>query len=160
MEVVIIVAVAANGVIGADGSIPWHYPEDLRRFKRLTTGHPVIMGRRTYESILADLGEPLPDRTNIVLTTSDIEAPSTVRPVTSVDAALAAARDQSAERVFVAGGESVYEAFLPLADRMERTELHEDYTGDTSFPEWDTTQWTVTERETREDLDFVSYERV
>lgn len=160
MEVVIIVAVAANGVIGADGSIPWHYPEDLRRFKRLTTGHPVIMGRRTYESILSDLGEPLPDRTNIVLTTNDIEAPSNVCPASSVDAALDRARDQGAKRVFVAGGESVYEQFLPLADRMERTELHGAYSGDTSFPEWDPSQWTVTDREEREEFDFVTYERV
>jgi dihydrofolate reductase len=159
MEVVIIVAVAANGVIGADGSIPWHYSEDLRRFKRLTTGHSVIMGRRTYESILADLGEPLPDRTSIVLTTTDIDAPKEVYPVESVDDALQTAREQATETVFVAGGESVYEQFLPLADRMERTELHEAYTGDTHFPEWESEQWTVTARTAREDFDFVTYER-
>lgn len=159
MEVVIIVAVAKNGVIGAEGSIPWHYSEDLRRFKRLTTGHPVIMGRRTYESILRDLGEPLPDRTSIVLTTSEIEAPSDVYPVDSVAAALEVARNQSAETAFVAGGESVYEQFLARTDRMERTELHDAYSGDTYFPEWDDEHWTVTARDSREDFDFVTYVR-
>lgn len=159
MEVVIIVAVAGNGVIGADGSIPWHYPADLRRFKRLTTGHPVIMGRRTYEGILETLGEPLPDRTSIVLTRQDLETPGSVIPVGSVDAALTAAGATGADRTFVAGGATVYEQFLDQADRMERTELHDSYEGDTEFPEWDREAWQEVSRESHDEFDFVTYVR-
>lgn len=159
MEVVLIVAVAANGVIGADGSIPWHYSADLRRFKRLTTGHPVIMGRRTYESILETLGEPLPERTSVVLTTQELETPDDVVTVDSIDAALAAARETGADTTFVAGGATVYEQFLDRADRMERTELHEAYEGDTQFPEWAPEDWKEVSRESHEEFDFVTYVR-
>jgi dihydrofolate reductase len=159
MEVVIIVAVAENGVIGADGSIPWHFSADLRRFKRLTTGHPVIMGRRTYEGILETLGEPLPDRTSIVLTHQDLETPQGVVTVDSVEAALAAAREMGAETAFVAGGATVYEQFLSHADRLERTEVHGSYDGDTEFPEWDAEQWEEVTREEHEAFDFVTYVR-
>lgn len=159
MEVVIIVAVGANGVIGADGSIPWHYSADLRRFKRLTTGHPVIMGRRTYESIVETLGEPLPERTSIVLTTQDLETPETVRTVGSVQAALATARKTGADRTFVAGGATVYEQFLEHADRMERTELHDSYEGDTEFPAWNRADWQEVSRESYDEFDFVTYVR-
>lgn len=159
MEVVIIVAVAANGVIGADGSIPWHYSEDLRRFKRLTTGHPVIMGRRTFEGILETLGEPLPERTSIVLTTEDLETPEGVVAVDGIDAALASARETGAERTFVAGGATVYEQLLEHADRMERTELHDTFEGDTVFPEWSRDEWEELTRERHDEFDFVTYVR-
>ncbi|MFB6111918.1 MAG: dihydrofolate reductase [Halobacteriaceae archaeon] len=159
MELVIIAAVAANGVIGADGEIPWHIPADLKRFQRLTTGHPVIMGRRTYESILADLGEPLPDRTSVVLTTTDIAERERVVPVDTVASALEAARSRNAETAFVAGGAQVYAAFLPRADRLELTELHDAYDGDTRFPDRDPTAWTEVARDSHGDFDFVTYER-
>lgn len=159
MEVVIIVAVAANGVIGADGSIPWHHPADLRRFKRLTTGYPVIMGRRTYEGILETLGEPLPERTSIVLTTQELETPEGVVTVDNIDAALATARETGADRIFVAGGATVYEQFLERADRMERTELHDAFDGDTEFPEWTRDDWQEVTREAHDEFDFVTYVR-
>lgn len=159
MEVVIIAAVADNGVIGADGEIPWYLPEDLRRFKRLTTGNPVLMGRRTYESILADLGEPLPDRTSIVLTSQDLDTPPGVRTARSLEEALELARAIGDDVVFVAGGASVYEQLLPRADRLELTEVHDAYEGDTRFPEWDPSEWRELSRESHDSFDFVTYER-
>jgi dihydrofolate reductase len=160
MEVVIIAAVAANGVIGADGEIPWYLPEDLRRFKRLTTGNPVVMGRRTYESILADLGEPLPDRTSIVLTRGDLDTPDGVRTAGDLDAALDLAREIGDDVVFVAGGATVYEQVLPRANRLELTELADAYDGDTRFPDWDPEAWRERNRESHDGFDFVTYERV
>lgn len=159
MEVVLIAAVAANGVIGRDGEIPWHYRADLQRFKRLTTGHPVIMGRVTYEGIRADLGGPLPERTNIVLTSKDLDVEADVITVRDVDAALEAARETGSSTVYVAGGESVYRALLPEADRLELTELQDAYEGDTHFPEWDRSAWVERDRDTHEAFDFVTYER-
>lgn len=152
-------AVAANGVIGADGEIPWHLPADLRRFKRLTTGHPVVMGRRTHESILADLGEPLPDRTSVVLTTTGVEGSPRVVAVDSVEAAMDAARATGSSVVFVAGGQTVYEQFLPRADRLELTELHDAHEGDTHFPELDPATWRERDREHHDAFDFVTYVR-
>jgi dihydrofolate reductase len=159
-EVVIVAAVARNGVIGADGEMPWHYPADLQRFKRLTTGHPVVMGRRTYESIAAALGGPLPDRTTVVLSTRALELPEGAVLAGSVEEALALAADApGGETVFVAGGATVYEQLLDRADRMELTEIPEAPDGDTRFPEWDADRWVETGRETEGELRFVSYER-
>ncbi|MFC6836089.1 dihydrofolate reductase [Halomarina ordinaria] len=161
-EVALVAAVAANGVIGADGEMPWHYPEDLKHFKRLTTGHPVVMGRRTYESIVADLGGPLPDRTNVVLSTRDLDLPEGAVSADSVEAALATAReavDGDEDVVFVVGGATVYEQLLPLADRQYLTELPEAYDGDTYYPAWDREAWVEVDREERDGLAFVAYER-
>ncbi|WP_348609252.1 dihydrofolate reductase [Halobaculum rarum] len=162
-RVSLIAAVAANGVIGADGGMPWHFPADMRHFKETTTGHPVIMGRRTYESIASDIGGPLPDRTNVVLSRSSPDLPENVIVVESVEEALAAARTDAAERgvgtVYVAGGGAVYEQFLPLADELVLTEVHESYVGDTTFPEFDPDEWREVERDERDDFDFVVYER-
>lgn len=161
LEIVLIAAVAANGVIGHDGEMPWNLPADLRRFKTLTTGHPVVMGRRTFESIVRDLSSPLPDRTNIVLTSRDaLDHPGDgeVVVVGSVDAALeaAAGRDDVA---FVAGGGTVYEQFLPIADRLELTELTETVVGDTWFPPIDEERWREVAREDHDGFVFVTYER-
>ncbi|MFC7096015.1 dihydrofolate reductase [Halobaculum marinum] len=163
IRVALVAAVAANGVIGADGGMPWHFPADLRHFKETTTGHPVIMGRKTYESIAADIGGPLPGRANIVLSRSEPDLPEDVVVADSVEAALRAARDAAAERgvdtVYVAGGGAVYEQFLPLADRLVLTEIHESYDGDTSFPEFDAAAWRERARESHAEFDFVTYER-
>jgi len=159
MEVVLIAAVAANGVIGRDGEIPWHHPADLKRFKRLTTGHPVIMGRVTYEGIRADLGGPLPDRTNIVLTRGDLAGEDDVVVADGIEAAMAAAAETGRDTVFVAGGAAVYRAFLPRADRLELTELTAAHEGDTYFPEWDRGEWVERSRESHEAFDFVTYVR-
>lgn len=162
--ITLIAAVAANGVIGVDGGMPWHLPADLRRFKRLTMGNPVIMGRRTYESIAAELDGPLPGRMNIVLSRSDPTLHEGTVVVDSVDAAVAEARaaielDDGAEEIFVVGGASVYEQLLPRADRLVLTELEAAYEGDTRFPAFDEEQWVETYRENHEAFAFVEYER-
>jgi len=159
IEIALIAAVAENGVIGVDSGMPWHYPADLAHFKETTMGHPVILGRRTYESIAGRLDGPLPGRTNIVLTRSGVDAPDEVIQVASVDAAVEAAVETGSETAFVAGGATVYEAFLPQADRIVITEVPESPDGDTYFPEWDREAWTEVARESDGELSFVTYER-
>ena len=161
VEVVLIAAVAENGVIGDDGGMPWHYPADLRRFKELTTGHPVVLGRKTYESIVSDLGGPLPGRTNVVLSTRDLDLPDGAVPAGSIEAAMEAARAApGGETVYVAGGATVYEQFLPRADRLELTEIPESPEGDTRFPDRSREEWREVSREEADGLSFVTYERV
>jgi dihydrofolate reductase len=161
-EIVLVAAVAENGVIGRDGGMPWHCPADLRQFKETTTGHPVIMGRRTYDSIAADVGGPLPDRTSIVLTRDpeSLSVPEEVVVVDGVEPALsaAAARDSV---VYVVGGATVYEAFLPRADRLRLTRIPTSPDGDTRFPDWDADAWRETVREPLGDdgPELVEYER-
>lgn len=158
--VVLVAAVGENGVIGADGGMPWHYPADLAHFKKTTTGHPVVMGRRTYESIAADLGGPLPGRTNVVLSTRDLDLPDGAVQARSLDDALERAADApGGGTVYVVGGATVYEQFLARADRMVLTEVPETPDGDTYFPEWDRDAWRETERVADGDLAFVTYER-
>jgi len=147
MELAIIVAVAENGVIGADGEMPWHYPADLQQFKRETTGHPVILGRRTFETIAGRLGGPLPDRTNIVLTRSDPDVPEGVVVADGIEAALSAARETGTETAYVVGGQTVYEQFLPRADRLLLTRIPEAPEGDTYWPGHDEDRWVETDRE-------------
>lgn len=131
MRVSLIVAVAENGVIGRDNRLPWRIPDDLRHFKALTMGKPVIMGRRTHQSI----GRPLPGRLNIVLSRDPaFQAPGVCR-VGSVEAALAAAdRPGWGEEAMVIGGAEIYRLFLPLADRLYLTEVHRRVEGDARFP--------------------------
>ncbi|PSQ32421.1 dihydrofolate reductase [Halobacteriales archaeon SW_10_68_16] len=158
MEVAIIVAVAKNGVIGADGEMPWYYPADLQHFKRETTGHPVILGRTTFEAIADRLGGPLPDRTNVVLSGSDPDVPEGVVVAEGIEAALAAARETGADTAYVVGGATVYEQFLPRADRLLVTRVPESVEGDTYWPGHDADRWVETGRESiGEDLEVVTY---
>ncbi|WP_224449541.1 dihydrofolate reductase [Haloprofundus salilacus] len=188
MELALIAAVADNGVIGVDGDMPWHYPEDLQHFKETTTGHPVIMGRRTYESIARQLDGPLPGRTNVVLSRGEMDLPEGAVHADSIDAALTAAREAVDERdavggdgdgesdegdgreedaegdgndgtVFVVGGATVYEQFIPCADRLVLTKIHESVEGDTEFPTFDRDSWVEVERDERGEFDFVEYRR-
>lgn len=154
MDITIIVAIAKNGVIGKNGSIPWHYPEDLAHFKETTTGHPVIMGRRTFDGIFDRLGHPLPDRVNIVLSKSRTEFPDGVLHATTIDEALniAEKNTQKQERVFVIGGQSVYDHFMSLADQMIITRIPEKYGGDTQFPSWDPDEWKKRNEKELDDL--------
>jgi dihydrofolate reductase len=137
----LIAAVAANGVIGRDNDLPWHLPDDLKHFKELTTGHTVIVGRRTYESV----GKPLPNRRWIVLTHRPDYAPPGVEVAPDLDAALALARGEA--EVFVAGGGDVFRDALPRADRMYLTHIAADIPGDVVFPAFDAAAWTVVEEE-------------
>ena len=158
--ITLIAAVADNGIIGRDGEMPWHLPEDLTHFKATTMGHPVIMGRRTYESISSAVGGPLPGRTNIVLSRSSPEVPEAVIVAESLDDALKAAEAAGeTERVYIIGGATVYEQFLPQADQLILTELEDSYEGDTMFPEWDRSAWIEADRDQREGFAFVTYER-
>ncbi|WP_318569477.1 dihydrofolate reductase [Salinigranum marinum] len=160
---VLVAAVAENRVIGRGGEMPWHLPADLRHFKETTTGHPVVMGRRTYDSIAAQLDGPLPERHSVVLSSRDLDLPEGATVVDSVDAARRAAGRAAArmgvDTVYVVGGETVYEQFLPLADGLVLTELHDAYEGDTVFPVYDPGEWIEVDRDPHDGFDFVSYER-
>ncbi|MBD3730857.1 MAG: dihydrofolate reductase [Sphingomonadales bacterium] len=144
-----IYARAANGVIGMDGALPWHIPADLKRFKALTMGadglgRPMIMGRKTFESF----GKPLPGRRHVVLTRdADWSAPGAEVVRTPGEALACAARDNPAGEASVVGGAQVYGLLLPLCARVELTEIHADYPGDTHLPALDMAEWDVILRE-------------
>jgi dihydrofolate reductase len=158
----IIAAISENRVIGRDGGLPWHLPADLKRFKRLTTGRTVIMGRRTLDSIG---GRPLPERRAIIVTRNrDLTVPGATVVHTIEDAIAAAPDDQE---VFVLGGGEIYRVALPHTDRMELTIVHAEFEGDTFFPEFDERDWQVVEDERHEPdnrhayaFSFRTYERV
>jgi dihydrofolate reductase len=137
----LIVAAAANDVIGVDNRLPWHLPQDLRRFRAITLGKPIVMGRRTHESI----GRPLPGRRNIVLSRRPGYAAEGCEAVAGLDAALALAGD--AEEVMVIGGAALYREALPLAGRIYLTRLHRAFVGDTRFPSLDNADWRAVQRE-------------
>lgn len=141
----IVVAAAENGVIGRANRLPWHLPEDLAHFKRLTFGHPVVMGRRTYESILAALGRPLPGRTSIVLTRTPDRAPAGAHAVGSLERAIEAAA--GAPELFVIGGAEVYRLALARADRVYLTRIDARFDGDATFPPLDRARWREAWRE-------------
>ena len=148
MKIIIIAAIADNGVIGNAGQIPWHISDDLKRFKQLTMGHPVIMGRKTFDSI----GKPLPGRRNIILTRqpgSDHFA--------SLEAALKSCGD---ETVFIIGGAEVYRTALPVADTLLLTHVKHPGGGDTKFPDYDRSQWKEIRREESPACTYVEYERL
>jgi dihydrofolate reductase len=160
--IAIIAAVAENGVIGSQNSLPWYLPADLKHFAKVTKPHTVIMGRKTYESIVARLGQPLPERHNVVLTQqTNFEAPGVV-VVSSVEQALA----QAGEKKFVIGGEQIYKLFMPYAEKLYLTEVKANIAGDAKFPDYNQTEWQETARENCErdeknhyDYSFVIYER-
>ena len=163
VEVALIAAVAANGVIGREGAMPWHLPADLRRFKEITVGHPVVMGRRTFESISDALGGPLPERTNIILSRRLEAAPAGTQLAGSVDAAMRLARDDARSRgvhtVFIIGGAAVYDQTIDAADRLLLTELERSVDGDRHFPDVDPAEWVEVEREQHDGFSFVEYRR-
>lgn len=154
----LIAAVARNRAIGKDNALLVHLPQDLPRFKRLTLGSPIIMGRKTWESI----GRPLPGRRNIVLTRNAQRHAAGAETAPSFAAALALVQD--AARVFVIGGEQVYAEALPLADELHLTEIHADFAADAFFPEWPRSDFDEMAREPQGDaaglkFDFVTYHR-
>lgn len=158
----LLVAVARNGVIGRDNKLPWHLPADLKRFKQLSVGKPVIMGRKTYDSIIVQLGKALPDRKNIVVTrNADFKAPG-CEVATSIDEAIRLAGD--AQEVVVIGGGQIFEETLPIADRVYMTWVKADVPGDAYFPEVDWSKWRVSFREDHPEgkelpFEYVNYER-
>lgn len=153
-RVVMVAAVADNGVIGLGGDIPWSLPEDLKHFRATTTGNTVVMGRVTYESI----GHPLPYRTNIVVTRQDGWSADGVFVAGTVEDAVAMAQDFDGD-VMVIGGAQIYAAAMHLADVQVLTEVHRAPEGDTHYPEFDRSDWTETRREPHDGYEFVWLER-
>ena len=142
MRVSIVVAAARNGVIGRDGEIPWRLPDDQRFFKTVTTGHCVVMGRKTFEG----LARPLPDRRNYVLTRGPGPGIPGVEVFRDLASAIASARENGEHECFIAGGEDVYREALELADRVYLTRVEAEPEGDTHFPAIDEARWRLVER--------------
>tara|TARA_B110000459_G_scaffold156163_1_gene170783 strand:- start:98 stop:601 length:504 start_codon:yes stop_codon:yes gene_type:complete len=141
MKMSLIVAVSRNGVIGLDNQLPWHLPDDLQYFKSVTMGKPLVMGRKTYDSI----GRPLPGRTNIVITRDASWSAPGVKAATTLDDALSLASkacvDTGADEVMVIGGEQIYRMTITVADRLYVTEVDAEIAGDAFFPTIDPQQW-------------------
>lgn len=162
MTISIIAALASNNVIGRGNRMPWHLSADLKRFKALTMGHHLIMGRKTFESI----GRPLPGRTTIVVSRQGDFCASDVIVAASIDNALDVARGDG--EIFIAGGAHVYEQMIHRADRMYLTRVHAEVEGDALFPDFDdVTEWSLVDSEHHEPDDknplpysFLTYERV
>ena len=145
MRIALVAAVSRNGIIGKDNALPWHLPADLRHFRRLTLGKPVLMGRRTYESI----GHPLPDRINIVVSrTPGYRAPGCIvvdSLEAGIEAGIAAAGD--GEELMIIGGAALYRAALPLAERLYLTRIEADVEGDVRFVDYEAAEWEEVARE-------------
>ena len=153
-SVVLVAAVADNGVIGSGGELPWHLPDDLAHFKRVTTGNVVIMGRKTFESI----GRPLPRRTNIVVSRQPGWAAEGVLSAASLTEALELAEQHDGDAMVI-GGAQIYALALPFADEQVLTEVHLEPEGDVLYPSFDREEWEETRRESGEGCDYVWLER-
>lgn len=142
-SITLVAAIGRNGVIGNEGGMPWHLPADLAHFKQITMDHPIVMGRKTFESI----GRALPGRRNLVLSRSGGgDGLDGVERFDSLDSALAACADQ---HLMVIGGGNLYRQTLPLAQRMELTMIDAEPDGDTRFPDWSRQQWHLTSMQAR-----------
>lgn len=156
---------AENRCIGKDNDLPWHIPEDLKRFKTITMGKPIIMGRKTFESIVARLGKPLPGRANIVVSRIGFTAEgATVCP--DIESAIQTAKDIAAkeelDEIFIGGGAQLYNLALPLTNRLYLTEVHQSVEGDAFFPAINKEDWQETEAEHFNDspaFSFLTLER-
>ena len=161
LRICIIAALAANRVIGKNNALPWRLPADLKHFRGLTMGHPVLMGRKTHESI----GKALPGRRNLVISRDPSYSAPGCEVLHSLDAAVAAC--SGAQEIFVIGGAQLYREALPRAQRLEFTEIHAEFEGDAVFPEFPMEAWRQTGREIHRDeagvpfrYDFARYERI
>ncbi|GIU68762.1 MAG: dihydrofolate reductase [Candidatus Pacearchaeota archaeon] len=157
-EVIIIAAVANNNVIGHEGKIPWNIKEDLKRFRQLTLGYPVIMGRKTYESI-PEKNRPLEGRINIVVSRT-LERDFSGNPiiVNSLYEAVRKAKSIS-NVVYIAGGGEIYKQSMDLANKLEITRIYKDFFGDVFFPEIDERLWEIIKIERHNDYSFITYKR-
>lgn len=151
MELAVIAAVARNGVIGQNNQLPWRLPEDLSRFKALTMGHHIIMGRKTYES----LGRLLPGRTTVIVSRNPDYAVGGAIVVSSLEQALGACRGD--DQPFMIGGAELYKQALPLAQRLYLTRIEQDYEGDAWFPEYDATEWKEIARQSHTSVTGLAY---
>lgn len=162
MKISLISAVAQNGVIGKENDLPWYLPDDFAYFKRKTSQHPIIMGRKSLDA----LGKPLPNRTNIVLTRNPDFQFEGVTVLHTLDDAIAAAKAVNDQEIFVIGGSEIYAMALPVATTLYLTEIHKAYDGDASFPAFNKADWIETSRQDHPaddrhetSFDFVVYER-
>lgn len=135
MQICIIAAIAENGIIGRKGDLPWYMPEDLKRFRALTTGHHILMGRKTWQSI----GKPLPDRQSVVITRNSGYEAQGAQVASSLDEAVQLVKND--DQAFIIGGEQIYNLALPIADRFYLTRVHAQVAGDVYFPYVDWSQW-------------------
>ncbi|MFH1291961.1 MAG: dihydrofolate reductase [bacterium] len=155
--IALISAVADNNCIGKNNQLPWHIPEDLKHFKELTSKKTVLMGRKTFESILGYLGKPLPKRKNIVITRStDYQVPNGAEVYNNIQQAFA---DHENEDIFVIGGAGIYAQTIDLADTLYITHVRGLVEGDAFFPKIDTTIWKEVEREDHNGYSFVTYKK-
>lgn len=145
----IIAAMDKNGVIGHKGEIPWHLSGDIKMFAKMTKGHPVIMGRKTYESIIKKLGHPLIGRMNIVLTNQKKYSAESIVANSLTEALCLAERCKDPDEVFIIGGEKVYKDFLPYAQKMYLTKIQASFCGDSFFPVFNEQEWEVIQGETQ-----------
>lgn len=157
-----IVAMDKNRVIGLNNDLPWYIPNDLKFFKEKTTGHTILMGRKTFDS----LGRVLPNRKHVVLTRGQNEFPDEVVVLHEIDQLLAYIKENKDEEIFLIGGGHLFEQMLPYADRLYITEINEAFEGDVFFPEIDHSKWLETSRtkgprdeKNDYDYDYVTYER-
>ncbi len=158
MQLAIVAAVSDNGVIGKGGELPWHIPEDLKRFRKLTDGHVVLMGRKTYESIVKRLGKPLPNRTNVVITRqSDYPFPPEVKSFRGIEAALEALQNEPT--IFVIGGGEIYRHLQDRVDLLHITHVHQTVEGDAFFPAIDPKVWEPSLTEHGEGWTYIRYQR-
>ena len=157
MKMVAIAAMDMNRVIGRDNQIPWHYPADMKHFIRTTRGHPVVAGRKTYESFKV---HPLPGRLNLILTRNpDYTSDEGVIVCQTLDQAVAAARESNATKLFVLGGAEIYQLALPNTDEMILTFLPIEVEGDAYFPALNEEEWEVVDEKKDQDLVFITYRR-
>jgi dihydrofolate reductase len=155
MSIIFLVAIANNGVIGYKGKLPWHYPEDLRRFKKITMGSPVVMGRKTWESLPT---KPLKGRTNIVLTkNSDFQCPD-AHVYDNLQNIIWDYR--GCENIYVIGGAQIFTEYLDFADVLEITHIHKDFDGDVYFPCVSPKIWYTARMKRSNELLFATYERI
>lgn len=151
MIISLIAAMSRNRVIGKNNTLPWNLPEDMKRFREITSGKPVVMGRKTFESI----GKPLPKRTNIIITRDKNYKQDGCIVVHSADDSLKAAK--GSEEIMIIGGEQIFREFLPRADKMYLTFIDEDFEGDAYFPEYNKHEWTEVHREENKSSDGLKY---
>jgi len=156
-KIILVAAVAKNNIIGKTNSLPWYLPEDLKHFKEITQGHIVLMGRKTFESILNRLGNPLPNRKNIIVTKRvDYHVRAGVELYHSIDEVFA---KYVKEDIYVIGGASIYKQTIDKAHKLYITQVHEEYEGDVYFPEIDMTKWVESVHENHDKFSFVTYIR-
>ena len=158
-DIIVIAAVAENGVIGRKNDIPWRISDDFKRFKRLTLGFPCVMGDATFES-LPDSSRPLPGRENVVLTLDPNYRPSGVTLFHDFDKAISYVRTLGLEKAFITGGATIYRLAMKVADRLELTRIHHDYPGDVRFPDFDRAEWELVTAEEHDGLDSIGKQSV